>query len=268
MRKRIAYLIGNKLPYFYGKSTLIRSLYSPDKDLNSGEKFLTNYYGFKYEGITSQYQDWGVYFLGGLEKGLVNYIQSEISNFKYFFDIGSNTGTISLPFSSKRDLKIICFEPLEYNFKKLTRNYEINNVLDNHIFHKIALSNKSESNYIYFSDKDNNTGSASLDPKLKSINDYNNKEKVLVEKLDNLYDLKNENIFIKIDVEGLEDKVIEGSSEILKNNNVLMYLETLNNSLLNNLKNNNFKIFYPLFYEKKYIFKNKQLSNNVILKNY
>ena len=35
--------------------------------------------GKKYEGITSNYIDWGVYFYEGLEKSLVNYIKTEIS---------------------------------------------------------------------------------------------------------------------------------------------------------------------------------------------
>ena len=59
----------------------------------------------------------GVYFKGGIEKGLVNYIKTQIADFNYFIDIGSNTGTISLPFCDKKNLKIICFEPLHYNFK-------------------------------------------------------------------------------------------------------------------------------------------------------
>jgi len=128
MRKIIAKTLGRKLPYFKGKNKIIRILYSPDRNLNSGEKFITDYFEKKYEGITSNFIDWGVYFCGGLEKGLVNYIKTEISQFSYFLDIGGNSGTISLPFCDRKDLKIICFEPLEYSYKKLIRNYEINNL--------------------------------------------------------------------------------------------------------------------------------------------
>ena len=79
----------------------MRFLYSPDKfkNLHVGEKFVTNYYGLKYDGITSNYIDWGVLFYEGLERALVNYLieANAKENFDYFFDIGANSGTLSLP---------------------------------------------------------------------------------------------------------------------------------------------------------------------------
>jgi FkbM family methyltransferase len=267
MNKKIAQFLGRKLPFFYGKNKIIRILYSPDRNLHSGEKFVIDYFGKKYEGITSNFIDWGVYFYDGLEKALVNYIKTEISQFQYFFDIGSNSGTISLPFANEKDLRIICFEPLEYNYKKLINNYKLNNAYEKHKFHKIALSNKIGDSYIQFSDVDSNIGSASLNLEFNS-NVYNNKEKIILEKLDNLYDFKNKNIFMKIDVEGHEDKLIDGSIKILKNNKVLMYLETVNENLLDNLKKMNFKVLFPIFREGKFKFGNKQNGPDVILKNY
>jgi FkbM family methyltransferase len=267
MKKIIAQTLGRKLPYFKGKNKIIRILYSPDRNLNSGEKFITDYFEKKYEGITSNFIDWGVYFYGGLEKGLVNYIKTEISQFTYFFDIGSNSGTISLPFCDKKNLKIICFEPLEYSYQKLINNFEINNMFEKHIFHKIALSNETGESFIYFSNTDANIGTATLNPGFNN-NNHNDKQKIILEKLDNLYDFKNQSLFIKIDVEGHEDKLIDGSLNIIKNNKVLMYLETVNTDLLNKLKKLNFKIFYPIFKEGKFEFINKQVSHNVILKNY
>ena len=157
IKKKIAKTLGRQLPYFKGKNKIIRFLYSPDRNLDSGEKFVIDYFGNKYEGITSNFIDWGVYFYGGLEKSLVNYIKTEISQFQYFFDIGSNTGTISLPFADEKDLK---------------------------------------------------------------------------------------------------------------NNKILMYLETRNEKLLDNLKKMNFKVLFPIFREGKFKFGNKQNGPDVILKNY
>ena len=267
MNKKIAQFIGRKFPYFKGKNKIVRILYSPDRGLHSGEKFTTNYFDKRYEGITSNFIDWGVYFYGGLESGLVNYIKSEISQFNYFFDIGSNSGTISLPFSSEKNIKIICFEPLDYSYKKLINNYKINNTIEKHKFHKVALSSKTGHDYIRFSSDNSNVGTASLNSKSQN-NKHDSKEKVILEKLDNLYKLENKNIFIKIDVEGHEDKVIDGSINILKNNKVLMYLETINQDLLDNLKKINFKVFFPIFREEKFKFSSKQKSYDVILKNY
>ena len=267
LNKKIAQFLGRKLPYFRGKNKIIRFLYSPNRNLKSGEKFVTDYFGKKYEGITSNYIDWGVYFYEGLEKSLINYIKTEISQFQYFFDIGSNSGSISLPFVNNKDLKIICFEPLEYSYKKLINNYKLNNVYEKHKFHKIALSDKTTDSYINFSNVHCNIGAASLNYELEPDH-YNSKEKVKLEKLDNLYDFKNKNIFMKIDVEGHEDKLIDGSIKILKNNKVSMYLETKNKNLLNNLKKINFKVTFPIFNEGKLKFSNKKNNNDVILKNY
>jgi len=267
MKKVIAQFLGRKLPYFYGKNKIIRTLYSPDRNLHSGDKFVIDYFGKKYEGITSNFIDWGVYFYCGLERGFVNYIKTEISQFQYFFDIGSNSGTISLPFADEKGLKIICFEPLEYSFQKLINNYKLNNVYEKHKFHKIALSDKIGDSYINFSNVLANIGTASLNTEWNS-NDFKSREKIKLEKLDNLYNFKNKNIFIKIDVEGHEDKLIDGSIKILKNNKVLMYLETRNESLLDNLKKMNFKVTFPIFREGKFKFGSKQNNADVILKNY
>ena len=259
MRKSIAQFIGRKIPYFKGKGKIIRFLYPTDKykNIHKGEKFVIEYFDMKYQGITSNYIDWGVYFYGGLEKRFINYIKTEIKNFSYFLDIGSNSGTISLPFVNEKNLKIICFEPLEYNFQKLKHNYEINNASKNHIFHKIALSDKQGNGYIYFKDvNDENTGGATLD-KTRNLNDTQS-EKIKIEKLDDLYNFKDENIFIKIDVEGFEKQVIMGAINNLKNNKILMHLETEDQELLFYMKKLNFRILNPYFNEDKYTFFKKK----------
>ena len=269
MKKKFARFLGTKLPYFKGKNKIIRFLYPTNKfnSVHKGEEFVVNYLNTKYQGITSNYIDWGVYFYEGFEKGLIKHILSEINNFEYFFDIGSNSGTFSLPFINKENLKIICFEPLEYNYKKLINNFKLNDALRNNEFHNIALSNKSGDGYINFSEIRENVGSATLNELREP--EYNEKrEKVMIEKLDTLYQFKNKNIFIKIDVEGHEKEVIDGSVNILKNNKVFMYLETTNEELLKDLKKMNFKIFYPFFRENKFKFINEQFGENIILKNF
>lgn len=267
MFKFLARLIGIKLPYFFGKDKIIRLLYSPIRNLNSGEKFEINYFNKKYRGITSNYIDWGVYVKGGIECGLVNYIKTQIKDYNYFFDIGSNSGTLSLPFCSVKNLKIICFEPLDYSYKKLTDNFKLNNAFKKHSFHKIALSDKKGNSIIYYSDKDSNIGTASLNknwykriPKIK--------KKIKINKLDNIYNLKNKSIFMKIDVEGHEEKTIKGAEKILRNNKVLIYVETDNKKVINFLKNTNFKIYYLNLFENKIYFSKKKNSPHIICKNF
>ena len=272
MKKKLARFFGRNFFNFKGKFKLIKFIYSSDKfgHVNSGEKFVTDYYGFKYEGITSNYIDWGVYFFEGLERGLINYFFHELNKntFDYFLDIGAGSGTISLPFCKYNNLKIICFEPLEYSYKKLTNNYKINEQKKFHEFHNIALSNKEETGEISYSKFHDNPGTASIiENKIKNPYDIS-KQIVNLNTLDNIYNFKDKKIILKIDVERYEDYVIDGGLNLLKNNQILMYIETSNHNLIKKLKSLNFDIFFPKFFYDKYSFSPNLLENHVIAKNY
>ena len=63
-------------------------------------------------------------------------------------------------------------------------NYKINNLYDENVFHKLALSNKKGVSKIYYSDVDENIGTTSL---LENFNVGDNDiEEIDLEKLDNL----------------------------------------------------------------------------------
>ena len=96
----------------------------------------------------------------------------------------------------------------------------------------------------------------------------NDTEEIDLEKLDSLYNFKNKKIIIKIDVEGYEKFVIEGSLNLLKDNKILMYLETLNKDLLSELKKLKFEVFFYKFINDKYFKSKEQIGKNVILKNF
>ena len=165
IKKNIARFLGRNLPYFKSKDRIIRFLYSPDKKkLHKGEKFITDYYGLKYEGITSNFIDWGVFFYEGLERALIKLLNEENTkeNFDYFFDIGANNGTVSIPIAKSKKTKVICFEPLKYSFNKLINNYKINNLYDENVFYNLALSNKKDVSKIYYSDTAANIGTTTL----------------------------------------------------------------------------------------------------------
>ena len=265
--KLIALFFG-KLPFFKGQDRIIRLFYPPNKfnHLDKGEHFLTNYFGLKYKGITSNYIDWGVYFKGGHEKGLVKFLKKEISNFDLFLDIGANSGTISLPFIFEQKLDIICFEPLSYSFNKLKTNFKINNAPKRHRLINIAISNQSGFSKIYFSKSDENPGFASIN-NYYALKDLSNEE-VQTDTIDNLIKVKNKNIIFKIDVEGHEKQVISGAKNTLKNNNVLMYLECRDKKLIEILKHLNFKPLFFKFYGENYKSSKNEFTQDVILKNF
>ena len=83
-------------------------------------------------------------------------------------------------------------------------------------------------------------------------------EKIDAKKLDDIIDIKNNNVLIKIDVERHEIDVLKGACEkILKNNNVIMQIEIqedLKNRVFNFLEKNNFKLINSIRHD--YYFKN------------
>ena len=265
--KKIAVFFGN-LPFFRGQDRIVRYFYPPNKfnNLDKGENFTTQYYGVKYKGITSNYIDWGVYFKGGHEKGLINFLKKEISKFDIFFDIGANSGTLSLPFIFEDKLDILCFEPLTYSYDKLKENFEINNAPDRHKLFKIALSNKKGMSKIYFSKTNENTGFASIDNFFKHQN--MSIEEIKLNTVDELFKIKNKKIFFKIDVEGHEKKVIEGALETLQNNKVLMYIESRDKSVIENLKEKGFKETYFTFKGDKIKFLENKQTQDVLMSNF
>ena len=84
-------------------------------------------------------------------------------------------------------------------------------------------------------------------------------EKVKVKKLDDVIDIRNNNLLIKIDVERHKIDVLKGACEkILRNNNVIMQIEIqedLKNKVFNFLEKNNFKFINSIgcdYYFKNY----------------
>jgi hypothetical protein len=130
----------------------------------------------------------------------------------------------------------------------------------------LGLSNKIGDQKIFFSKNNSNIGMATLSKNKDLI--FDSSENIKVNKLDNILDIKNKKIFLKVDIESHENEFIEGAANLLKNNKILMYLETEDQNLLNKLKKINFKVSFPQFIEGKYFFTEMQNSHHVILKNY
>jgi len=262
----IGYLIGRFFFDFKGKHTFLKILNDPHryKNIFEGKKFEVAYHGLKYQGIFSNFIDWGVFFQEGFEKGLIKFFFDEIDKkkFDYFIDIGANSGSISLPFS--KNVKIICFEPLKYNFEKLKNNFKINPNLRNYKLFNFGASNINEKKNIYYSDKDSNVGTASI---VRFYKKNNKIEKIILKKIDSILSFKNKNLLIKIDVEGYENKVFAGMEKLLRYNKVCVYIETKNKKLIAKIKKH-YTVLYPKFWYSKYFFTKKKLNDDLIFKNY
>ena len=176
----------------------------------------------------SQAIDREIYLSGFYEKEQILFLEDlcKKKNISHFFDIGANIGYYSLYF--KKIKNIFAFEPNKLNFKSLKINKKLNNQKNIQLFN-FGLSDTNSDSEIWYTDKNKLGGSAiynDKDPELKkySVNEII-KEKISIKILDEVCNVKNSNILIKIDVERHELKVLRGMKEIIKNNNCILQIE-------------------------------------------
>lgn len=142
---------------------------------------------------------------------------------KNCIDVGCNRGDFSKEILKNKNTNVISFEPLPFYNKYLK---EINRLYGNRFIHfEYALSNKDSFDFIYHGSEENST-MASLEKEINNI-DYvgrinNTTLKVELKRLDSFIENKNFDKvdFIKIDTEGHEYKVLEGSLNFIKKNKI------------------------------------------------
>lgn len=129
-----------------------------------------------------------------------------LNNNETFIDCGSFIGETAIDFTKKvsKYNKIICIEPDNYNFTKMIKNLNENNV-KNYIPYNAALSNVDSVNP--FSSGLNYSSNLKLNS--------NGNCKVQTYKLDNLLNQINAS-FIKMDVEGSEMQALLGAQKTIK----------------------------------------------------
>ena len=153
------------------------------------------------------------------EDDQINYFINKVKNYKpeYFLDIGAHGGLYSIilqkHFSS---LKVIAFEPDLQNRYQLYSNLFLNKFEKRIRVYDFGLSSVNEEVSFGNINKSNRGSKRIME---------NGNYKVVVKPLDEVFNKKKKNCFIKIDVEGHEKNVIIGSQNILKNNSCLLQIE-------------------------------------------
>ena len=142
------------------------------------------------------------------EKETFMQLEKEAKQGDTLIDIGANIGIYSVTMA-KRGLNVHSFEPIKSNFELLKKNI-LGNKLENVKAFNVALGSKKEEKDISYNPHEHGEGSLVLNIK-GSV-----KEKVQVEKLDNLKIKPEKNCFMKIDVEGFELEVLKGTEKFIK----------------------------------------------------
>lgn len=206
--------------------------------------------------IPNQVIAWRVKTLFTQEPETIEWINNFEDNLNIFWDIGGNIGLYSI-YSALRhkNLQIFCFEPSTSNLRTLSRNISINNLQNRININQFALSDKKniyqtmhETHFI--EGHSMSTFSYNIDFEGKNLvpeQKYN----IYGTSIDNLIEakiLKCPN-YIKLDVDGIEHKILDGAKKTLMNNDLKSILVEVNENFQDQHKNivkimneNNFKL--------------------------
>lgn len=153
------------------------------------------------------------------ESDLINYVK------RFFFpcrlvDVGSNIGNHAVGFSGHKDYKVVCFEPDPHLACIATQNLMNNKI--SHVMNNFVLGAKNQR--LYF------TPGTSINSGLGYFtNSQSNNNKLLqIHTLDKSLPFNFKPDCIKIDVEGMELQVLEGSRKILSRYHPLLLIKHQN----------------------------------------
>jgi len=162
---------------------------------------------------------------GRWEFDLIESAQQYIKNDSIVLDIGANIGVWSVYMARNKSLKIHCFEPYVPTYYNLCSNLLINDAL-NVTAHRCALSDQSDYGkelplFVLPSNvgatRLGHTNEAFIESKFTTNLDY----------LDRMFPTEVVS-FIKIDVEGYEEKVLRGGEQLLLRSKPVIYFESWN----------------------------------------
>ena len=173
-------------------------------------------------GINSDLEEYRVNSLFEKEPETIAWIDSICNSDSVFYDIGANIGIYTLYMNYKNPLmQMFCFEPVQNNFNSLQNNIILNRALNVHPFN-IALSNNNMITNLFISDTRNGNSGAQIEAPINEKGDTFEAKKIeniLSFSLDYLVNNLNfpQPNFIKIDVDGHENEILDGMRVTLEN---------------------------------------------------
>ena len=178
-----------------------------------------------------------------------------------FIDIGANCGFYSFQFAMEK-LDVFAFEPNHEALLKMNNTIDQNKNLENKIkIYPFGLSNNNSIMQMRSMIKHGytQTGGSSVTIEKQSLE---NKYKIYEAKFkigDEILNFQNNNLAIKIDVEGHELNVLKGIQKLLKNNKCVLQIEIFkkNYHIVNSfLLENNFTLVDQIRENSNYFYSN------------
>jgi len=156
------------------------------------------------------------------------------------YDIGANVGVYSIYAAAIRSCQVLSFEPSFLNLELLFRNIQTNNLHNKITIVPISLSNKSQIENFYMQEGDNiwggahNSSGSNKSQDGTEMQNFKTSSQIAL-RLDDLVDIFNlpAPSHIKIDVDGLEDKVLQGGLKTIGNVKSILVEIDLKNTVRN-----------------------------------
>jgi len=172
--------------------------------------------------INSDLEEYRINSIFQKEPETIAWIDSICNSDSVFYDIGANIGIYTLYMNYKNPMmQMFCFEPVQNNFNSLQNNIILNNAKNVHPFN-IALSNNNMITNLFISDTRNGNSGAQIEAPINEKGEsfeVKKIEKILSFQLDYLVNNLNfpQPNFIKIDVDGHENEILNGMKVTLEN---------------------------------------------------
>jgi len=181
----------------------------------------------------------------------INWIKRFKKN-KIFYDIGANVGMYSIFSAIFSEVNVYAFEPESSNYQIINQNIHLNNLSKKVVAYPIGISDSLSMTKLYLSNwikaGSHSTVGEKLDHNLKKFNPIFEQGiiSLTLDDLINKFNLPVPN-YLKIDVDGIEYKIIKSAKNILKNQKLESILIEINPSrkedveIIDILEKNNFK---------------------------
>ena len=168
---------------------------------------------------------------------------------KIFYDVGANVGMYTIFAALSSNLKVYAFEPESNNFQTLMKNIADNNLIDLITPFPIGISDKTELSKLNISKFDAGSSHHTVGDNLL---DHNKLEVITSSLTQGIFSTTIDDLcfvwklpipsYLKIDVDGIEGKIINESKKILSSSNLESILIEINEnrqqdiSIINTLK--------------------------------